>query len=201
MDRKPGEPDSDPHGDDSQKGLSGDEATHLWREFRVGRQPGARYALDRLYRALRHPLIDFCKRRGCDYEQADEITEAAFIRLFIRRSPARKGFIPLLRKTAQNLLRDAQRRALRQPEPASTPPPSDPSKAAIEAETVRAVRDCLDTLEPEDRALVICHHVDGLTQRAACELLGLSMSPAGLTARLRRARERLGRCLKKKMTF
>ena len=197
----PGEPDSDAQGDDSQKGLSGEVANRLWREFCAGQQPAAREALDRLYRGLRHPLIDFCRLKGCDPELADEIAEHTFVRLLVRRPPARKGFIPLLRKTAQNLHRDAQRRAQRQFEPPIAPLPRDPPQAAMEAETARAVWDCLGTLEPEDRALVICHHVDGLTQKAACDLLGLDISPAGATARLKRARESLARCLKKKMIF
>ena len=190
----------EPH-DTRAEGLSTDEATRLWHEFRAGGNPVGPEALGRLYRCLRHPLIDFCRLQGCDPELADEIAEAAFVRLFVRRPPARKGFIPLLRKTAQNLHRDARRQARRQPEPALPSLPRDPSEAVMDAETVQAVRDCLGTLDPEDRALVICHHVDGLTQKAACELLGLDISPAGTTARLKRARERLARCLKKKMIF
>ncbi len=193
--------DSDAQSEDSPTGLSEDEATRLWGEFCAGEQPAARDALDRLYRGLRRPLIDFCRLKGCDPELADEIAEAAFVRLLVRRPPARKGFIPLLRKTAQNLQRDARRRLRRQSEPPERPPPGNPGSEAIEAETVRAVRGCLRTIPAEDRALVIYHHVDGLTQKAASELLGLNTSPAGLTARLKRARERLARCLKKKLIF
>lgn len=197
----PGGHDSNARGDDSHKGLSREEATRLWEQFRSGPNPASGEAMGRLYRSLRRALIKFCQLQGCDPELADEITEAAFVRLFVLRPPARKGFIPLLRKTAQNLYLDARKRARRKFEPTLTPPPSDPSEKAMEAETVRAVRDCLGTLDPEDRALVICHHVNGLTQKAACDLLGLDISPAGTTARLKRARERLARCLKNKMIF
>lgn len=178
--------------------LSPEQATQLWNVFRTTSPPAGRDALDRLYRSLRHPLVRFCRLKGCDPELADEIAEAAFIRLIVRKPTPRRGFIPLLHKTAQNLCRDAQKRR-----PQSDPPPISPESAAadvrvIHDESVEAVRDCLNTLDPEDRALLIYHHVEGLTQQAAAELLGLRAAPSTIAVRLKRIRDALARCLKKK---
>lgn len=80
--------------------LSAGEANQLWERYRSGVSPVSMAALDRLYRALRPPLVEFCRAKGCDAELADEAAEQAFIRLMIRKPAARRGFIPLLRKTA-----------------------------------------------------------------------------------------------------
>ncbi|MCH7527634.1 MAG: RNA polymerase sigma factor, partial [Planctomycetes bacterium] len=162
--------------------LSPDQANRLWEEFRTSHNPAGRVALDGLYRSLRKPLVEFCMLKGCDPELADEIAETAFVRLIIRRPVARRGFIPLLRKTAQNLCRDAQksrRRSptldpdLRDPTEYRAPtvrervsPPSDAPSASERVsrdETIQAVQDCLAQLPPEHRAFIVYHEVEGLT--------------------------------------
>ncbi|MEE9293916.1 MAG: RNA polymerase sigma factor [Phycisphaerae bacterium] len=212
--------DSDRPGAGPAAGLSPYDANQLWETFCAGGNPAAREALDRLYRALRQPLVEFCRLKGCDAELADEVAESSFIRLIVRKPAARSGFIPLLQKTAQNQCHDAKKQRHRSlsrdtaPDSAHDPARSDtipersdtiraPSASAGSAhnETTRAVHDCLNTLDPQDRALVIYHHVAGLTQRAASELLGLNISAPAVTARLKRAREQLARCLKKKSIF
>ncbi len=181
-------------------GLSPNDANRLWEKYcAAGGGAAGREALDRLYRSLRRPLVEFCRLKGCDSELADETAEATFIRLIVRKPAARRGFIPLLRKTAQNLCYDALK-ARRRTVPSDAPIRAlGASDGSIDNETVQAVRDCLNTLKPEDRALVLYHHVDGLTQRAACDLLGLDAAPSTITVRLKQIRDQLARCLKKKL--
>ncbi len=211
--------------------LSPDQANRLWEEFRAGHNPAGRAALDGLYRSLRKPLVEFCMLKGCDPELADEIAETAFVRLIIRRPVARRGFISLLRKTAQNLCRDAQKSRRRSPTPlphpgdapqdrAATvrerpatraptvrerPSPQSHAPSASERvsrdETIQAVQDCLAQLPPEHRAFIVYHEVEGLTQQAACDLLGWKIAPSTAHARLARIREQLARCLEKKKIF
>lgn len=196
--------DTNEHPDRPAHDLSPADANRLWEEYRTGTNPSARDALDRLYRVLRRPLLEFCRTKGCDAELADEIAETAFIRLIVRKPKARRGFLPLLNKTAQNLLYDHRKTAAHS-SPLTDDTPRPPAFRALSAgervvqdETVRAVRECLNTLDPEDRALLLYHHVQGLTQRAACELLSLRAAPSTITARLTRIRDQLARCLEKK---
>ena len=66
------------------------------------------------------------------------------------------------------------------------------------AEAVQAVRACLSKLAPENRLYITYLDIHGLTQRAACELLGWRV--AGSTAHKRhlRIRARLRHCLEEK---
>ncbi len=186
--------------------LSPEDANQLWEAYRSGSNPAAMRAIDALYRALRPPLIEFCKSKGCDAELADEITEQAFFRLMHRKPSARSGFISLIRKTAQNLLADARadaRKSSRPAAPATSPEDAstDPVASAQRSETIQAVRHCLARLQPDERAFLTFIAVNGLTQRVACEMLGWQIAPSTAHKRYHHIRDELAQCLKEKQVW
>ncbi len=190
--------------------LSPEEGNQLWEAYRSGGNPAAMRAMDTLYRALRPVLIEFCKSKGCDAELADEITEQAFFRLMHRKPQARSGFISLIRKTAQNLIADARadargdaRKSSRSAAFASSAEDAgaDPVASAQRSETIQAVRDCLARLQADERAFLTFIAVNGLTHRAACEILDWQIAPSTAHKRYHRIREELARCLKEKNIF
>ncbi len=177
--------------------LSTDEANQLWERYRSDGAPAGTAALDQLYRALRTPLFAFCRVKCGDPELADEIAEQAFVRLMIRKPRARRGIIPLLHKTAFNLIRDAWRtRSIPIGHTAEAPP--SPTVDPERAEDVEAVRDCLTALPPEDRLFIAYVDMYGLTQGSACHLLGWRIAASTAHRRYRRIRAQLRACLEKK---
>jgi len=178
--------------------LSPAEATRLWELYRSGSNPHAVAALDQLYRCLRRPLVAFCRLKGCDPELADEVSERAWVRLLERKPRARTGFIPLLRKTAQNLWYQELRAQRTVPLCDTRTADDDPTRAIVGNDTAIALEECLDRLDPESRAFFVFVHVHGLTQKAACELLGWDIAASTAHERLERTQEQLEACLQKK---
>jgi DNA-directed RNA polymerase specialized sigma24 family protein len=175
------------------------EATRLWATYCAGASPLAIIALDDLYRALRKPLVEFCRLKGCDGELADEVSEQAWVRLLVRKPPARRGFIALLRKTAQNLaLKALRERTSGSVQALPIRVARDPPEPAEQSETIQAVRDCLSHLASADRAFLLLVDVHGLTRAAACELLGWDLAPSTSHERHLRIRQELSDCLKSK---
>jgi DNA-directed RNA polymerase specialized sigma24 family protein len=179
-------------------GLSPAEATRLWDVFRSGSEPDATEALDRLYRCLRRPLVEFCRLKGCDPALADDMAEHAWARLIVRKPRARRGFISLLRKTAQHLCYKEfkARRAVRLVDVCAGA--DDPGGVAESNDIAAALDESLGQLAPGDRAFFMCVHAYGMTRRAACELLGWDIAPSTAHQRMERIRARLAALLKKK---
>ncbi len=186
--------------------VSPEEANQLWETYRSGSNPAAMRAIDTLYRALRPVLIEFCKSKGYDAELADEITEQAFFRLMHRKPQARSGFISLIRKTAQNLLADARADARKSSRPAARAisaehDSTDPVASAQRSETIQAVQHCLARLQADERAFLTFIAVNGLTQRAACEILGWQIAPSTAHKRYHHIRHVMAGCLKEKQVW
>ena len=187
--------------DGPQAPLSATDATSLWHAYRSRTNPEAVAAFDRLYLALRRPLVEFCKLRGCDSELADEVAERTWVRLIVRKPPATRSFIGLLRRTAQNLCHEARREVHESASLLDSATADNPAEVVERNDTIRAVRDCLSQLPPEDQAFLAYVHNHGLSQRAACELLGWRIAPSTCHQRYGRIRAALAGCLKKKGIF
>ena len=186
----------------SGEALSTEEVTRLWEMYLTAASPLAPMALARLYRTLRRPLVDFCRLKGCDPELAEEVAQQAWVRLMERKPPSRT-FISLIRKTAQNLAFKALRgrSATRRPRRERPEPEGDSAESAERSEVLQGVRDCVSRLNDEDRAYLIACDVDGLSRRAACELLGWNIAASTAYQRHVRIRAQVASCLKKKSLF
>ena len=134
--------------------------------------------------------------------EAEDVAQEAFVRAF-RALPGFRGESRLstwLYRLAFNLAVDHRRAAGRRPATAgdeataalpARDPASDPYRTSQGAERRRAVRDALDALPEDQRAVLHLHYWLGHTVREIAELLGL---PAGtVKSHLHRGRERLGK--------
>ncbi len=162
---------------------------------------GDRQAFEKIVTLFRPRLERFCARM-VSAQRAPDLTQDVFLKAYARLATysGEHSFAAWLFTIARNRCRDALRRAHRR-EPASAgleselvcprPPPS----ARIERAGVRdRVRDALDQLPEELRAIVALHHMEGRPFREVAALLGIPIGTA--KTRARRALERLSRLLR-----
>jgi DNA-directed RNA polymerase specialized sigma24 family protein len=180
------------------RGMSPAEATRLWETFRSGTGPQALQAFERLFQALRLPLIAFCRLRGYGPELAEEVADQAWVRLLAAKPRARKGFLPLLHKTAQNFCFKERAKQRTVPLADGYAAGDDPAAMVEQGDRAQVVEACVAELDPEDRAFLLFVHVHGLTRKAACELLGWDIAPSTAHQRMERIRGQLAALLKKK---
>ena len=158
---------------------------------------------ERAYRALlaAHlgPLNRYARRMLGDRDEADDVTQEVFVRLWTdahRYRPETARLTTWLHRIAHNLCVDRQRRNGRVspvgdalPEGEAPGPEGDLAGAA----RVRRVREAVAELPERQRsALVLCHY-QGLGNREAAEIVGVSVE--ALESLLARARRTLRRAL------
>ncbi len=144
-------------------------------------------------------------------EDARDIAQDAFVRAFsnLHGFKGQSSFYTWLYRIAVNLVIDQQRREGRRRNyefDETVPPDSpytvdstgrDPFERVRDAELVRKVKDAIDELTPDHRAVILLREVNGLSYKEISETVGCSMGT--VMSRLHYARkklhERLGRTL------
>ena len=146
--------------------------------FKHGEAPAFRALFDR----YKNSVYGFVRRRVDDPGRAEEITQDVFMALVERRNgyEVRSSFRTYLYRIALNRVASEHRKP--DPEPASAPEPvagGDPS-------VVQQVRDALDTLDPEQKQVVMLREYEGLSYQEIADVLKV---PVGtIRSRLFRAK-------------
>ena len=160
---------------------------------------------ERAYRALvdRHVgrMTALARRMTGNATEAEDVAQEAFFRVWQKASAWRRGeaqFSTWLYRVVVNLCLDRRRRKPFAPIEAAGDPP-DPSIGAelrlVEDERSRIVASELQALPDRQRVALVLSYYEELSNIAAAEVLGISVSALeSLLVRARRAlRDRLGR--------
>lgn len=153
-----------------------------------------------LVRRYQAPIIQFCLRMVGSFQDAEEIAQDAFVRVYrhLDRLQPDARFSTLLfgiaRNLALNAIRDAKRRgrgitdAIEQPA-AIGDDSRRPDRAARLHEVEYLVEQAIERLSPEHREILVLREINGLDYDAIADVLGC---PKGtVRSRLARAREQL----------
>ncbi len=142
--------------------------------------------VDDLAKIIRRDYCDlqrFIAKRLPTPQDAADLTQEAFLRLIARTGEPVRSERQFLFATALNLVRDraralAVRRAVEVDGELEQAPCPEPSPyARVEAkDLVRVLEAALLELTPRRRAALLLHRLDGMSQAAVAEALGLSVS-------------------------
>lgn len=159
-------------------------------------QNGDDLALNRLMGRWQLPLRSFLYRSLRDEQDALDLAQETFVRIYQHRARYRPGarFSTWMFQIALNLSRDQLRRRRRRPttsleeapEPVTT---RAPDIAATDAEAAAAVRDAVAALPHELREAVLLSEFQGLSHAEVADAVGAT--PKAVETRLYRAREKL----------
>lgn len=145
------------------------------------------------------PVNRYARRMLGDRDEADDVTQEVFVRLWTdahRYRPEAARLTTWLHRIAHNLCIDWQRRTGRVSPAGDTLPEEEapgPEGHLADAARMRRVRDAVAALPERQRsALVLCHY-QGLGNREAAEIVGVSVE--ALESLLARARRTLRRAL------
>ena len=139
-------------------------------------------AFEELYRRHAAKVYGFIKKRLADSAEADEVFQAAFLKLHQSRGRYNDGlpFTPWFFSVTRNILIDYLRRRARRREQTV-----DPRNAVLEREAPAAVARSesqaaailtSDKLSARDRAVLTMHYVEGLPFEQIAVRLGISHS-------------------------
>lgn len=145
-------------------------------------QSGDLTSLQELLLRYERPLYGFLARYTGDAHLAEDLFQDCFVRLVQKRASfdPERGFRPWLYSVAANLARDAcRRREVRSREAgrerlavsASAKGPPRPDEEAARIEEAEIVREVVDELPGDARAMVLLHFFQGLTYREVAEAL------------------------------
>ena len=140
--------------------------------------------------ALVDELMPYVGRicRGIALDRGDDAAQEALIAILRNLSGLRdpEALRPWARRiAAREAVRAARRGRLAAAEPTEeVPAPGNPSLGV-------EIRDQLDRLEPEQRAVLVLRDVEGLSEQEAATVLGVA--PGTVKSRLHRARARFKR--------
>lgn len=150
------------------------------------RASGDRAAFEHLFRRHGPRMRGYFIRGGVRPEVAGDLVQQTFMHLHRARADFREGaqLRPWLYTIASNVRRMHWRRASRKPEaewnPASHGEPSvGPSASTAEQ---RALRRALDTLDADQRDVLVLHYFEDLPFSEVSEVLGISLSAAKVRA-------------------
>lgn len=164
------------------------DTAQVWREF------GAQ-------------LASFVRRRVTDPDRADDVLGEIMLRIHrnLGRVDDREHLTRWVYRITRNAIIDEYRRAERErtrrgalPDdaPEEVPDAGDEVQPGVLRELAACMRPLLDRLPPEQRRALELTDLDGLTQTAAADREGVSVS--GMKSRVQRGRRRLadllGRC-------
>ena len=140
-------------------------------------------------------VLTYAAWLGGDIEEARDVTQESFLRLWIHRSAvAPEAARTWLLRTAHRLVIDGRRRERTRRNGTATiarsiPPGTAPIDDALADEAVRAVADGIAHLPPRDRALLLLREHQGLTHAEIATVLEV---PVGtVKAAVHRAKRRL----------
>jgi RNA polymerase sigma-70 factor (ECF subfamily) len=148
------------------------------------------------YQELEGRLRPFIARR-VPTADVDDVVQDVLLRVQ-RALPGLKeeqSFAPWLYQVARSAIADSYRRQSRHPalpldedaEPLTSPEPSEPS--ALEGEVAAYLVSLITRLPSPYREALTLTELEGLTQQAAADALGISLS--GMKSRVQRGREKL----------
>lgn len=159
-------------------------------------QGGDDLALNRLIDRWQHPLRGFLYRSLRHEQDALDLAQETFVRIYQHRARYRPGakFSTWMFQIALNLARDQIRRRQRRPTTALDEAPEPvtthtPGSAATDAEAAAAVRSAVAALPFELREAVLLAEFQGLSHAEIGEIVGAT--PKAVETRLYRAREKL----------
>ena len=152
------------------------------------------------WRALDDALRPFIRRRVRSEADVDDVLQDAFLRIHRGAGAVRDGqrFGPWVYQVARSALFDFLRVSARHPGATHAPPEEvDPSMAAQEEAEEEAVRErmaaytalLVSTLPSPYREALTLTEIEGLTQKAGAEIMGVSLS--GMKSRVQRGRQKL----------
>lgn len=165
---------------------------------------GDRGALLALYDRVAGTLLVVALRVTGNRPEAEEVVQDAFMRAWREagsfdrtRGSALAWLITLTRNRSIDLVRSRRRRALHEDEAADAEPREaspTPELALVDAERAAAVRLALETLRPEQRAVLDLAYFAGLSHSEIAEKLGqpLGTVKTRILQAVRHLREHLG---------
>lgn len=164
----------------------------------------ARAGDEAAFRALvtryRDPVMRFCFRMVTSQQDAEEIAQETFVRLYrhLNRLTPRAQFSTVVFGIARNLtlnhLRDSGRRGRALVDPLGDRPVRDgdlrrPDRRAEIGELAQFIEEGLDRLSPEHREILLLREIEDLDYGAIAKVLGCRKGT--VKSRLARAREQL----------
>jgi RNA polymerase sigma-70 factor (ECF subfamily) len=146
---------------------------------------GEREAFDEIFERYRGPIWTFFRRRTPDSGRAEELAQETFLAVLegSSRYEPRGAFRSYLFGIAFNQLKASRRRLARVP--ASIEPDDLPRRDADPADAIW-VRRALESLDPDDREIVMLREYDALSYQEIAALLKLPLNT--VRSRLFRAR-------------
>ncbi len=163
-------------------------------------QAGDQQAFTELVQRYQRPVLHFCRRMVTSHEEAEDIAQDCFVRLYrvlprLREEAQFSTFLfGIARNLTLNALRDAKRRgrhkaASLDERPLAADPLSRPERQVRVHEIESTLEAALAALTPEHRAVLLLREVQGLDYDAIASVLGCRKGT--VRSRLARAREQL----------
>jgi len=177
-------------------------ASPLLEELAAEAQGGSLEAFEVLYRRLQPGIYAFIRSQVREAELAADLAQQTFVRAWeslprLRRAGA---FVGWVHRIAANLVKDELKSGRSRVEVAASalgerdavPTPAaaadaQPDRAAISAELRQAVRAAVAALAPDHQAVVVMHHLEGMSVVEIAR--ALRVRPGTVMSRLARARE------------
>ena len=163
-------------------------------------QTGDQQAFAELVRRYQRPVVHFCRRMVESHEEAEDIAQDCFVRLYrtLPRLRKRARFSTVLFGIARNLtlnaIRDAKRRGRHQAAPLGNRPVpgaalDQPGRRARAREIESTLETAIAALTPGHREVLLLREVHGLDYAAIARVLHCRKGT--VRSRLARAREQL----------
>jgi RNA polymerase sigma-70 factor (ECF subfamily) len=147
------------------------------------------------YRELEERLRPFVARRVSTPDEVDDVVQDVFLRMHRSLAHLRdeERFGPWVYQVARSAIAEHRRARARHPLPAGDPvqpePPPEDDDRAVEQELATYVAPFVARLPSPYREALTLTELEGLTQKEAADMLGVSLS--GMKSRVQRGRERL----------
>jgi RNA polymerase sigma-70 factor (ECF subfamily) len=152
-------------------------------------------ALERLYLVHRDGIARFLQRMGADSADIEDIVQEVFLNVW--RAASRWEPKARVRTYLFTIARNAYLTHLRRAKPRELPPEpaaADPPTAAEREDDAAVVRRALETLDPDDRAIIAMVLEHGMSHAEAAQVLRM---PVGtLKSRIHRAVARMREAMK-----
>lgn len=139
-------------------------------------QAGDRRAFSELVRRHQSSVYRVCYRVLGDREDARDATQEAFVRAFRRLDSfeGRSAFRTWMLRVAMNVSLNERAKRKELPSQDMLPDPlPDPEAEVIASEQVDRLHRALQLIEPDQRAAIVLHDLEGLTYEEAAQTLGV----------------------------
>jgi RNA polymerase sigma-70 factor (ECF subfamily) len=163
----------------------------------------AEQAFLQAYDELADPLFRLCYFRLFDKEVAQEVVQESFKKVWLQISDGKKikNLKAFLYQTTRNLIVDTARKGkfrnhlpLEELMTTGRDPGSHEHEQILARAEVAQLKDLLETLNPEDKEILLLRHMEQYAPREIGEILGLSANV--VSVRLHRATKQMQKTLK-----